>query len=142
MNLNKTNHNNNYKMKLLALLAMTVTGCASNYTLSTNVDKENFQRYFSHSQVKVVENTSKFTSRYKLIGLVEGEDCQVKAHHAAPNKIAARTQARRKAFEQNANAIVFTGCALINDKQTSKQCISTIVCYGQAYQVEQVNNDK
>jgi RcsF protein len=126
-------------LMLIAAL-ITLSACSSQYTVSTNLDKENFQSYFSHTQVNVVKDESELLGKYKLIGMVEGQDCQTKVHHAAPDKVVARTQARRQAFEQHANAIIFTGCALINDNQANKQCIETVVCYGKAYQVEQASS--
>lgn len=123
---------------LLVSAAIALSGCSSHYTLSTNLDKENFKTYFSPAQVKIVESESDFTGRYKLIGLVEGQDCQAKPHHAKPDEIAARTQARLQAFEQKSNAVIFTGCALISDDQASKHCHATVVCYAKAYQVEQI----
>ncbi len=125
---------------LLVSAAITLTSCSSHYTLSTNLDKENFKTYFSPSQVKIVTSESDFTGRFKLVGLVEGQDCQPKPHHAKPDKIAARTQARLKAFEQKSNAVIFTGCALISDDQASKHCHATVVCYAKAYQVEQIKD--
>ncbi|NQZ21815.1 MAG: rcsF protein [Colwellia sp.] len=125
---------------LLVSAVIALTGCSAHYTLSTNLDKENFKSYFSPGQVKIVTSENDLTGRYKLIGLVEGQDCQAKPHHAKPDKIAARTQARRQAFEQKSNAVIFTGCALITDDQASKQCHATIVCYAKAYQVEQVTD--
>ena len=100
---------------LLIVTAIALTGCSTYYTVSTNLDKENFQTYFSPSKVEIVESEADFNGRFKLIGLVEGQDCQAKAHHAKPNKIAARTQARRQAYDQESNAVIFTGCALISD---------------------------
>ena len=141
MNLYNKKHITSINFKLLLVSsAIALTGCASHYTLSTNLDKENFKAYFSHAQVSIVENESEFTSRYKFIGLVEGQDCQAKPHHAKPDEIAARTEARRQAFEQNANAVIFTGCALIDDDQASKQSHATIVCYAKSYQVKQVKD--
>jgi RcsF protein len=125
---------------LLIVTAIALTGCSTYYTVSTNLDKENFQTYFSPSKVEIVESEADFNGRFKLIGLVEGQDCQAKAHHAKPNKIAARTQARRQAYDQESNAVIFTGCALISDDQASKQCIATIVCYAKAYKVEQIKD--
>lgn len=126
--------------KIILILTLTLIGlsaCSSQYSVSTNLDKENFKTYFSHAQVKIFQDESEFPGRYKLIGLVEGEDCQAKSHHGVPDKIAARTEARRQAAQQQANAIIFSGCALIDDDQANKQCIATLVCYGMAYQVEQ-----
>lgn len=130
---------NNFRV-LLVSAALVLTGCSTNYTLTTNLDKENFKTYFSPAQVKIVASESDFTGRYKLIGLVEGQDCQEQPHHAVPDEIAARTQARLQAFEQKSNAVIFTGCALISDDQASKQCHATVVCYAKAYQVEQIKD--
>ncbi len=141
MNINKNLHSIAKKVKLtLAIATLSLSACSTNYTVSTNLDKENFQNYYSHTQVKIVEDKSEFSGRYKLIGMVEGQNCQIKPHHAEPDKIAARTQARRQAFDKQANAIIFTGCALINDDKANKQCHAAIVCYGQAYQVEKVKD--
>jgi RcsF protein len=141
MNDKSNNHIFCTKHKLvLAVIAVTLSACSSQFTVSTNLDKENFRSYYSHSQVEVVEDESHFLGRFKLIGMVEGQNCQAKSHHALPDKIEARTQARRNAFDQQANAIIFTGCALINDDQANQKCVATVVCYAKAYQVEQVKS--
>ncbi|WP_286261488.1 Rcs stress response system protein RcsF [Thalassotalea atypica] len=110
-----------------------ITGCAQVSDVKTNLDRENFKQYFAHGQVQIFEKESKFIGKYKMIGGVEGENCQVKPYHAAPDKIEARTNARRSAFELGANAIVFSGCTTVQ----TKQCHANIICYGKAYQVEQ-----
>lgn len=125
------------------LIALVTSACQSNYQISTNIDKENFQQYFSPSKVTIYQNESEFPNLYKYLGLVEGEDCQAQAHLAEPNKINARTNARGNAFQQGANAIIFTGCALIDNSKknteipsnNSKQCNAVIVCYGKAYSI-------
>jgi RcsF protein len=99
---------------------LAISGCAGNYTVKTNLDKENFQRYYGPTEVTIYDDESSFTGRYQFVGLVEGQDCQEKPHLAAPDEIIARTEARRQAFEQKANGIIFTGCAMIE----SKQCTS------------------
>lgn len=138
MNIENRLHKTDTQLNLAIIFtAIALSACSSKYTLSTNLDKENFKDYFSHSQVKVVEDEGEFSGRYKLIGMVEGQNCQAKTHHATPDKIAARTQARQQAFALEANAVIFTGCALIDDDQANKQCVATVVCYGKAYQVEQ-----
>jgi RcsF protein len=132
---------NNQNQKFTTLLAtFLLISCNSNYTVSTNLDSDNFKDYFSPGQVTIFQSEKDMVKRYKFIGLVEGEDCQLKSHHAAPDEINARTHARKQAFEREANAIVFTGCATINDTNTNQQpqkqqCLSTLVCYGKAYQV-------
>ena len=125
----------------IAWVVVGTLGCQSNYQISTNVDKENFQHYFSPSKVKIYNNERELPQHYQYTGLVEGEDCQLQKHHKAPDKINARTAARGNAFDQGANAIIFTGCALLESKKSNnqalenKQCFATIVCYGKAYKV-------
>ena len=121
--------------------AMLVSGCAKITDISTNLDRENFQHYFSPTEVKIFKNESDFTGKYKFVGLVEGESCQEKPHHAAPNEIEARTQARRQAYDLSANAIIFSQCVMIEEDKAAKQCLASIICYGRAYQVEQTKND-
>ena len=126
---------------MLLLTSVLLMSCNSNYTVSTNLDSNNFKEYFSPSKVTIYQNEQEIPQRYKFISLVEGEDCQLKAHHAEPDKINARTNARKQAFKQQGNAIVFTGCATIDAAMASpspkkQQCLSTLVCYGKAYQVD------
>lgn len=119
-----------------------ISGCQNNLQVSTNLDKENFQQYFSANKVKIYQNEQDIKQKYQALGVVEGEDCQLKAHHAAPNEINARTQARQKAFEKQGNGIIFTGCALINESEKanygleSKQCYAVLVCYAKALKVQ------
>ncbi|MCJ8319871.1 MAG: rcsF protein [Colwellia sp.] len=134
-----TKLNNLHKLFAL-LLAYLLSSCSSNYTVSTNLDRNNFKDYFSPSKVTIYQNEKEIGKHFNFIGLVEGEDCQLKAHHAQPNEINARTNARRIAFEKQANAIIFTGCAIIdstinNPSPQKPQCLSTLVCYGKIYQV-------
>ncbi len=117
-------------------LLLLISSCSSNYTVSTNVDRENFKHYFSPTKVKIYKDEQEFPAKYNFIGLVEGQDCQRKSHLAAPDEITARTDARRNAAEVKANAIIFTGCAPIVSEAIDSHCISTLVCYGKAYQVE------
>ena len=113
-------------------ITSVLNGC-SHFSTSTNLDRSNFNDYFSPSHVTIYKDEKDFTGAYKYLGLVEGEDCQVKAHHAKPDEIIARTNARKHADKLNANAVVFSGCALINNDEPSEQCIATTVCYGKAY---------
>ena len=131
---------NKHSKQILAFSSILLLSCNSNYTVSTNLDSNNFKEYFSPSKVTIYQSEQEIAQRHKFIGLVEGEDCQLKEHHAAPDKIIARTNARKEAFKQQANAIVFTGCATIdaamaNQRPAKQQCLSTLVCYGKAYQV-------
>jgi RcsF protein len=115
-----------------ATVMLMLVSC-SQFSTSTNLDRSNFTHYFSSSNVTIFESEQDFTGAYRYVGLVEGEDCQLKDHHAQPNEVIARTKARKSAAKLKANAIIFTGCALIGNDQHSKQCTATTVCYGKAY---------
>ena len=130
---------------LLSVLTLLLCSCNSHFSVSTKVDSNNFKDYFAASKVAIDQSDNEILKGYKFIGLVEGQDCQLKAHHRPPDKIKARTDARKQAFEQQANAVVFTGCVIIDSavtrqqpqKQPQKQqCLSTLVCYAKAYQVD------
>lgn len=126
---------------IMILMVLFATGCAKINDISTNLDRENFKSYFSPTKVKIVATEQDFTGKYKFLALVEGESCQEKAHHAAPNEIDARTEARRKAYKLGANAIIFSQCVMIEDDKAAKYCLASSVCYGRAYKVEQEKND-
>lgn len=131
---------NKLLLTVLCLLTLTVS-CTNQYNISTNLDRENFKHYFSPTSVNIYKDENLFPAKYKFIGLVEGQDCQRKAHQAAPDDITARTDARRKAAEMKANAIIFTGCAPIVLEKITAQCLQSIVCYGKAYQIEKLGNE-
>lgn len=106
-------------------------GCAKQYELKSNIDPEAFDTYFAPSSVDIYETVSLLPAEHELVGMVEGEDCQKAPHLAAPDEIRARTQARQHAHKLEANAIIFSGCAEIENPQ----CHSALICYGSAYRV-------
>ncbi len=129
---------------LIILTTNTLIVSCSNRYISTNLDKEKFNQYFSASKVKIYASEQVINNRYRYVGSVEGQDCQVKPHHAAPDKINARTQARQQAAKINANGVVFSGCALLSqealsrlhDSNDAQQCHAIIICYAKAYVIE------
>lgn len=132
------------KIKLLfSTLIILLTSCSSNF-VSTNIDKDNFSDYFAVSKVEIYQSEQDIKTHYQLVGIVEGQDCQIKAHHAAPDEINARTEARRKAYNQQANAIVFSKCALLpheqlaqlNNSSDAQQCHAIVICYAKAYTID------
>jgi RcsF protein len=125
----------------LILLVWLLSACTNQYSVSTNLDKDNFKHYFSPSEVVIYQDESNIIGKYRYLSSVEGEDCQKESHLQAPDEIVARTNARRKAYQVGANAIVFTGCVLIEKDINDKQCLSTKVCYGKAFQVESQINE-
>jgi RcsF protein len=130
---------NNSFLRLACFTSLTLlalVGCSGNYGFESNLKGDNFTEYFSASEVKIYEHENTFNAPHKYLGIVEGDDCQAKTHLAKPDKINARTAARKAAFQLNANAIVFTSCVDIE----SKQCVAQIVCYAKAYQVSDPAN--
>lgn len=119
----------------LAMLGL-LSSCASQYQVSTNLDKKNFRDYFSPSAVKIYQSEQDFPRRYKELGLVEGESCQQQEHLELPNEIDARTDARQKAYDKGANGIIFSGCTLIENDQADRVCVRTRVCYGRTFYIE------
>ena len=140
------------KLVYVSLFSLFLSACASRYEVSTNLDSKNFKKYFSPTKVTIYKNEQDMLAqpsptnevvkkKYHYIGAIEGEDCQEKSHHQVPDEINARTDARRKAFELGANAIIFSGCALIENNKADKQCVATTVCYGKAYKLSASNNE-
>ncbi|MDO6428223.1 Rcs stress response system protein RcsF [Thalassotalea sp. 1_MG-2023] len=125
-----------FSIFVLGFCSLLISACTNQYAVNTNLDKENFSQYFSPASVTIYQNEQEFTAKYKSLGGVEGESCQRKAHHELPNEIDARTQARSAAYQLGANAIIFSGCTLIEDNQANKQCIRTRVCYGRAFFID------
>lgn len=128
-------------IKLAALVVVSLCSCSNISTVSTNLDGKNFSDYFAPSHVEIFASESDIKDKYQFVAGVEGESCQVKAHHAVPDEIDARTQARRAAYQLGANAIVFSGCALLSKEQLQKNssnashCHAQLICYGKAYNV-------
>jgi RcsF protein len=135
--------NNFFTVIIISLANSLMASCSSHY-ISTNLDKENFRDYFSASKIKIYDNENDIETRYQFIGSVEGQDCQIKSHHALPDKVVARTQARQQAFNKNANGVVFSGCASLDQEQLARlnnsndaqQCHAIIICYAKAYAIE------
>ncbi len=98
-----------------ALLMTMLSGC-SLFQVHTNLDK---------AQILDVNATP--------IGTVEGESCQSKSTQAPPNMIDAQTDARRKVADKGGNAVVFGKCISM---PATTECVSSMVCYGQAYKVK------
>ncbi len=136
--------NKKFILSSIFLVATTLIASCSSKHLTTNLDEENFEQYFSAAKVKIYQHERDIQTRYQYIGAVEGQDCQVKPYHAIPDEVNARTQARRNAFQQQANGVIFTGCTLlssqqlaqIKDSNDAQQCHAIVICYARAFAVE------
>ena len=120
---------------MTVIITTLISSCAGNYGFNSNVVPENADEYFSASKVKIYNNVKEFNGPSEFIGLVEGDDCQTKAHLAPPDAVNARTQARQSAYKKQANAVIFTSCINID----AQHCVVQIVCYGKAYRIATTN---
>lgn len=123
-------HFTNIAIFIVISLSALLFGCA-NYSVSTNLDKKNFTQYFAASNVNVYASEQQLPTFHHYVGMVTGESCQAKASAAPANKGEARTNARKKANNLKANAVIFTSC--ITTK--TKQCDQLLICYAKAYHV-------
>jgi len=131
-----------YYLLFTLILLIFTSSCSSH--ISTNLDKKNFQEYFSAATVEIYQHEQDIPTHHQFIGVVEGQDCQEKAHHAKPDKINARTKARQQAYKKQANGIVFTACAELSHEELTQlskssdaqQCYALTICYGKAYVVD------
>ena len=113
---------------------LLLASCGNISEFNTNLDKQNFTEYFAPSQVQIVTVESLGDEAYIDVGVVEGEACQAKPHHAVPNDSEARTDARRKAANLGANAIIFQQCTLV--KPQNDTCYQVKLCYGRALKIQ------
>tara|TARA_B100000767_G_C19399912_1_gene383468 strand:+ start:175 stop:567 length:393 start_codon:yes stop_codon:yes gene_type:complete len=123
--------------KTITLTAILfLSACSAHYQMKSNLDVGNLMKYFSPSKVAIYDSEEDIKEKYHFIGAVEGESCQQKPYHQQADELTARTNARRNAYLLKANAIVFSGCALIDGDKAAKYCISSYLCYGKAYRID------
>jgi RcsF protein len=116
---------------VIPFIVLLIGGCAKQYQFSSNLDPQKFNDYFAPQKVKMFKKIQDLPKQHELVAIVEGTDCQIKAHHAIPSEVNARTMARLKARKLDANAIIFSQCITIEDMH----CHDKIICHGQAYKV-------
>jgi RcsF protein len=119
-------------IRYITLFSALFLSACSNYQFSSNVDKENFNKYFKPSQVTIYSKSDLKDLDYKLLGAVEGSSCQQQSNELPADIKEARTKARINAADMNANGIVFQSCL---NFEADKTCISNIICYGRAIDV-------
>ena len=120
-----------FRSVLLVCCVLSVSAC-SNFQFSSNLDKNNLAEYFTPSKVTIYEKSELPELEYEVLGAVEGSSCQENLNDRPADIKQARTRARIRAAELNANGIVFQSC--INFAQ-DKSCISNIICYARALDV-------
>ena len=122
---------------IVIVFTVLVSGC-SNYQFHSNIDKENVETYFKPSQVTVYDKKELLDLEYTVLGAVEGSSCQEAAIDLPASEKEARTKARIYAEDMNANGIVFQSCLNFEQDET---CVSNVICYGRALNVETPAND-
>ncbi len=127
------------KLITLALslcLSLMLAGCASQYTFNSNLDAKAINEYFKPSEVRVYQDNNQPIGTYNTLGLVEGESCQQKEGDIPANFTDARTQARKKAADLNANGIIIKTCTLLSQEalgsSSSQRCVTKAICIAQA----------
>ncbi|MED5524442.1 Rcs stress response system protein RcsF [Gallaecimonas pentaromativorans] len=122
--------------KGLLLMALLLTGCAGDYQVNTNLDKERISDYFTPGKVEVVGSDALAGQRYKILGLVSGESCQEEANLPPAQASDARTDARTQAAKMGANAIVIRQCLSLSGKEAAPGCLTQVICQAQAIEME------
>ncbi len=116
---------------VISSFTLLLSAC-SNFEFSSNLDKDNFSEYFKPSQVTVYEKSQLAGLDYTFIGAVEGSSCQEEENDRPADIKQARTNARIRAAELNANGIVFQSCLTF---EADSSCISNIICYARALDI-------
>ena len=119
-------------------LSLLMSGCA-NYTFTSNLDKQNFDDYFAVSKVKYYQAEQLSQFYVQQLGMVEAEDCQTLANQPPASKQQAMISAKRQAAKLGANGIIIDACIA---PVSSKQCISSYICYASAIKVSPLTSEK
>ncbi|NMH65620.1 Rcs stress response system protein RcsF [Shewanella salipaludis] len=118
------------KMPTVTVIVLLLSGCAGDYRFNSNLDSDAINDYFKASDVTVFEGKLSPQGQYEVLGLVEGESCQIKPNDVPAAISDARTQARRAAADKQANGLIIKRCALF--EEAAQGCISRALCVGQA----------
>lgn len=114
-----------------------ISGC-SQYLFTSNLDKKNFEEYFKPSQVTVYEKSELANLNHTTLGAIDGSSCQEEEKDLPASIEEARTNARINAADMRANGILFQTCL---NFEPDNFCVSNIICYGQALNVNTSDND-
>lgn len=118
--------------KALALIvALLLSACASDYQVNTNLDRQNFENYFKPSSV-IIYNADTLPEGSQRLTDVTGTSCQATPEDVPASGADARTQARIKAADVGANALVIDVCDSEVDTR-NPNCSELITCFGRAF---------
>lgn len=117
------------KIITLALTTLVFSGCSS-FSVSTNLDPSNVTNYFKPSAIDVLTQDEIAMYNAKSIGAIAGLSCQIDKRDFIANESDARTDAKLKAADNGANALVFSKCVVLDN---TPACLKSVTCYGEAY---------
>lgn len=115
---------------LTMLLSSMLSGCASHYSVNTNLNPDNVADYFKAGQVLLVQKNQDPPRPFNPLGLVDGESCQVYADNPPASLSDARTRLRLAAANKGGNAVILNNCVTYQDPEGG--CLTRAVCIGQA----------
>lgn len=115
------------------LLAAVLVSACSNFAFESNLNPNNFKEYAKPATVDDYTQEEIAKHRYHSLGMVSGLVCQEKENDFIARESEARTDARIKAADLGANAIVFGKCVRLEKTQA---CNVSVTCYGEAFIVK------
>lgn len=118
---------------LSGFLAILLNGCNTEYSVHTNLDPQNIKDYFEISKVSEMDKESIYKVRNKSLGLVVGRACQLNEDDYIAKESDAKLDARQKALDLGANAIVYDKCIVL---EKTPSCLKSVTCYSEAFIVE------
>lgn len=118
---------------LIAAFSAVVLSSCENVTFESNLNPKNFVEYAKPGSVEVYTSQEILEHRYHSLGLVDGLACQEKESDYVALDSDARTDARIKAADLGANAIVFNKCIRL---EKTNACLVSVTCYGEAFIVD------
>jgi RcsF protein len=125
------------RLLFLFITASMLTSCASHYSFNSNLDPENFERYYQPSSVNVYSEAQLMQLPHTQLGQVQGESCRDRSDLPPAQASDARTEARREAAKLGANGILFSECITLSGEDALPGCIDNVICIGNALKVEE-----
>ncbi len=118
----------------VALASLCLASCQGGVSFESNLDPNNVIDYLKPGSLEEVTYQELGDRPYISKGFVAGLSCQVKERDFIANETDARNDARNKAVELGANAIVFNKCIRV---QKTEACLESVTCYADALFVKE-----
>ncbi len=123
-------------MRLLwffSALAVLTGGCTG-YSFDANINPMHVIDYLKPALLEEVTYDDLGDRPYISKGVVAGLSCRINERDFIANETDARNDARDKAVELDANAIVFLQCVRLED---TPACLESVTCYADALFVQE-----